>query len=1130
MRSKSATSLPFSISSPLVLFLLICSTLSFAAQPDRITSPINSSQTVALNKSLPRKAQPQYDQGVIDPSRQFGYVTLVISPSASQQQALQQLLAQQQDPKSVNYHQWLTPQQYADRFGLSQNDVNKITAWLKSQGFAILSVGGGRNAVAFSGTAAQIQRAFGSEIHNYNVDGKLHFANSTPLTIPSALNGIVTGVIGVHNCGPRPAKQKRFNRLGTSRSNYYDANYLFPNFLAPGDVATIYDINPLYSNAGIPINGTGQTLAIIGQTDIYLADINYFRSGFGLNAISGCTLNASGTVTACNSTYFQYVYVGAAGGDPGAPTTCGDLSEADLDIEWSGAVAQDAQIVFVNSPVSWNSGCTEQTNNGGVNTALVAAIDPSSGPVIAPVVSMSYGICELEAETLEPYLQQGNAEGVTIMNSAGDEGASGCDYSPPNNAVNPPYDGAQYGFAVSYPASSPEVTGVGGTGLSLANDSYPTQSPYWTTPNPNPTNGGTAVSYIPELGWNDGPEFAQFCQSAPTNSFCATGGSPATPGWVALGASATAAQVQEDIWITAGGGGASNCVYVNASGVCLGAGPGPTAGGGFPQPQYQQGLSVPSAPAGVRYVPDVSLLASPDFPGYVFCTPQSELGGSGTTSTCATSIFDAVDTYASLVGGTSVSSPVFAGIVSLLNQYLSGSPSPGLGNINSQLYKLAASSPTAFHQVTTGNNMVYCQPGTPEGYPANVLCPSPAGVLGYEASNADSKTGYNLVTGLGSVDADKLALAWADGRQVSTTEVVSSSSSIVLGQSVTLTATVSPSTVVGIVTFFTTVNSSATQIGTAELSDGVATITPTLAAAGSNLITASFPGDGSESASVGKTTVEVSAPSFSLSTPTTPTPTPILSGETTTSTFEVTPTGGATTFAAAVTFACNGLPDATVSCGFNPAQIASGAGAATVTVTITTTGPNSSGGVNNHRRRADNRSPWLPLTLPLAGIVVVGLAGRKMSKYSAIAGLCVSLVLFGLLVACGGSSSPPVAVSVSPTGATVFANDTADNWPPQTASFTATVTNTSNTAVNWTVTPATAGTITAAGVYTAPTAAEGLPTSASVTATSQASSTAIGTATVTITPTTVPGSYPITVTATEGPTSNTTSAITLKVN
>jgi hypothetical protein len=1128
MRSKSATSLPFSISFTLILFLLICSTLSFAAQPDRITSPINSSHTVALNKSLPRKAQPQYDQGIIDPSRQFGYLTLVTSPSERQQEALQQLLVQQQDPKSVNYHKWLTPQQYADRFGLSQNDLNKITAWLHSQGFAILSIAGGRNAVAFSGTAAQIQRAFGTEIHNYNVDGKLHFANSTPLTIPSALNGIVTGVIGVHDFGPLPANQKRgFNGAGT-RSNYYDANYLFPNFLAPGDVATIYDINPLYNNAGTPINGTGQTLAIIGQTDIYLADINYFRSGFGLNAISGCTLNASGVVTACNSTYFQYVYVGAAGGDLGTPSTCGDLSEADLDIEWSGAIAQDAQIIFVNSPVTYNAGCTEQTNNGGVNNALIAAIDPSSGPPIAPVVSMSYGICEAEAENLETYLQQGNLEGVTIMNSAGDQGAAGCDYSPPNDAV--PYDAADHGFAVSYPASSPEVTGVGGTGLSLANDSYPTQSPYWTTPNPNPTNGGTAVSYIPELGWNDDPEFAQFCQADPTNSFCATGGSPATPGWVVLGASATAAQVQEDIWITSGGGGASNCAYENASNICLGAGAGPS-GGGFAQPQYQQGLSVPGAPAGVRYVPDVSLLASPDFPGYVFCTPQSELvNGASNSSTCATSIFDAVDTYGSLVGGTSVSSPVFAGIVTLLNQYLSGSPSPGLGNINSQLYALAASSPTAFHQVTTGSNMVYCQPGTPEGYPANVLCPSPAGVLGYEASNADSKTGYNLVTGLGSVDADKLALAWADGRQVSTTQVVASSSSIVLGQSVTLTATVSPSTVVGIVTFFATVNNSAKQIGTAEVSNGVATITPTLAAAGSNLITASFPGDGSDSASVGTTTVEVSAPSFSLSTPTTPTPTPILSGETTTSTFKVTPTGGATTFAAAVTFACNGLPDATVSCGFNPAQIAAGAGATTVTVTITTAGPNSSGGVNKHRRRADNRSPWLPLTLPLAGIVVVGLAGRKISKYSAIAGLCVSLVLLGLLVACGGSSSAPVAVSVSPTGATVFANDTADNWPPQTATFTATVTNTSNTAVNWTVAPATAGTITSAGVYSAPTAAEGLPTSATITATSQASSTAIGTATVTITPTTVPGSYPITVTATEGPTSNTTSTITLNVN
>ncbi|MGB6384602.1 MAG: protease pro-enzyme activation domain-containing protein [Terriglobales bacterium] len=1121
MRRLSATSLPFTALSILILSTLICSTLSFAAQPDRITGPINSSQTVALAKSLPRRAQPQYDQGIIDPSRQFGYVTLVISPSASQQQALQQLLAQQQDPKSAKYHKWLTPQQYADRFGLSQNDLNKITAWLQSQGFQILSIGGGRNAVAFSGTAAQVQRAFGTEIHNYQVDGKLHFANSTPLMIPSTLNGIVTGVIGLHSFGPRPANQKRgFSGAGNSRRNYYDANYLFPNFLAPGDVATIYDINPLYNNAGTPINGTGQTLAIIGQTDIYMADITDFRSGFGLNPISGCTLNASGVVTACNTTYFKYVAVGT---DPGTPFSCGDLSEADLDIEWSGAIAQNAQIIFVNSPIVYNNNTDcAYVSGGGVNAALIAAVDPSTGPVIAPVVSMSYGSCEAEAESLETYLVQGNVEGVTIMNSSGDQGAAGCDFNPPNNAVNPPFDPAVNGFAVSYPASSPEVTGVGGTGISLANDSYPTPSSYWNTPNPNPTNGGTAVSYIPELAWNDGPEFVQFCQSDPTTSFCTTGNN--TPGWVALGASATAAQVQSDIWISGGGGGASNCFTETGGGVCE---------AGFPQPTWQQGLSVPSAPASVRYVPDVSLLASPDFPGYVFCTPQSELGGSSTTSTCATSIFDAVDTYSSIVGGTSAASPIFAGIVALLNQYLAGSPSPGLGNINPKLYALAANSPAAFHQVTSGNNLVYCQPGTPVGQPANILCPSPAGVLGYEASNADSKTGYNLVTGLGSVDADKLALAWADGRTVSTTSVVAAPSSVVLGQDVTLTATVSPSTVVGIVTFFTTVNSSSTQIGTAEVSGGVATVTPTLTASGSNLITASFPGDGSDSASTGTTTVEVSAPSFSLTTPTTPAPAP--AGESTTSTFKVTPTGGAATFAAAVTFACNGLPDATVSCSFNPTQIAAGAGATTVTVTITTTGPNSSGGVINRRRRADNRSPWLPLTLPLAGIVMVGLAGRKVSKYSAIVGLCVSLVFLGLLVACGGSSSAPVAVSVTPATGTAYPSYA--SWPAgtvQTTQFTATVTNTSNTAVNWSVSPASAGSISSTGLYAAPAIALGLPSSATITATSQASATATGSAAETITPTTVPTAvvgtpYSITVKATEGPTSNTTAAIALTV-
>jgi len=728
------------------LLPLLATSLCFAAQPDRITGAINSNQSVALAKSQHPKAKPEYDQGAVDPSLKLSYMTMLMAPSPSQQKALDQLLAEQLDRKSANYHKWLTPQQFADQFGLSQNDLNKVTGWLKSQGFQILSVGGGRNSIAFSGSAAQVQHAFNSELHSYNVNGEEHVANSTPLMIPAALSGIVRTVMGVHNFGPHPTNRIRGQgAVRNPRPDYYDAHFN-TNFLAPGDVATIYDINALYT-ASTPIDGTGQKLAIIGQTDVYLADINDFRSGFGLNPITGCTTNTSGIITACSSTYFQYSVVGT---DTGATYNCGDLGEADLDIEWSGAIARNAQIIFVNSPLTYNSSCSG--TGGGVNVALNAAINPPKGPPLAPVVSMSYGICELEAEDLETLLQQGNAEGVTIVNSSDDIGSAGCDFNPPGTNPSQPYSAAIGGLAVSYPASSPEVTAVGGTEVSLANDAPP-PSLYWGSV--NGTDGGSALIYIPEIPWNDDEELAQFCQGDSTNPFCTHGGTTPVTGWVPLTSSATAQQVQEDIWISAGGGGASNCAY-ETGGICQGPGAGPTTGGGFAQPSYQQKLVVPSAPSGVRYVPDVSLMASPNFPGYIFCTPVN--APTQPASTCAGGISGAVDTYQSIVGGTSVSAPIFAGIVALLNQAMGSS---GQGNLNSSLYNLAATpSNDIFHAITSGDNNVYCQPTKPVGQPSNIVCPT-AGVFGFSASNADPTTGYNLVTGLGSVDADKFVEALA---------------------------------------------------------------------------------------------------------------------------------------------------------------------------------------------------------------------------------------------------------------------------------------------------------------------------------------------------------------------------------
>ena len=928
-------------SSTLILCILIFSSFSLAAAPDRIAGMIDSSQTIALAKSHHPKAQPQYDRGPVDPSFKLSYITLLIAPSASQQKALDRLLAQQQDPSSPLYHQWLTPQQYADRFGLSQNDLGKVTTWLKSEGFQVISVGGGRSTVIFSGTAAQAQHAFGTEIHNYDVNGEQHFASSTPVRMPAALNGIVKGVMGLHDFRAIPAN--RGGRPGGTRigrPDYYDGSFLFPNFLAPDDIATIYDIAKLY-NLPSAINGAGEKLAIVGQTDIYLADLIDFRTGFNLPAISAsnCTLNSSGVITACNDPFFQYVVVGS---DPGVPSS-GDLSESDLDIEWSGATARNAQIIFVNGETS-----------GGVYDALTAVIDPPVGPPLAPVVSMSYGYCEIGAPDLEsPPLKQGNAEGVTILNSAGDQASAACDYSPPGTTSTftppPPFSAAQFGLAVSYPASSPEVTGVGGTAISLADDSYPTQSSFWsTTLGPH---GGTAQSYIPELAWNDDEEFALFCQSDPSSTFCKQGNFPPVTGWVPLTATATPAQVQSDIWIDGGGGGASNCWYLDPTGTfCLGAGPGPTSGGGFAQPTYQQGLAIPNAPAGVRYVPDVSLLAAPNFPGYIFCTAQSELFQGGTSaSSCANGISGALDNsnYTSVIGGTSASSPIFAGIVTLLNQYVVHNgiqPKPGLGNINQNLYYLAAYSPSAFNQVTTGDNMVYCQETLPTGFPPNVVCPA-AGVFGFQASDVDSAvgTGYNLVTGLGSVDAYNLLQAWAsstaavftlavpppnpDSTPVNTPVSWNGTLFAMNGynRSVSLTCVGEPTTETCAIapTSVTPTTAGATfQVTASSGTAGIYDFT----------ITASD-GTLSHSHLVSLTVNPDFTVPANLTAPTAANP-----GQTTSTSMALAPIPAGGSFTGNVTYTCSaGLPLG-ASCSFSPAQI-NGGSAQSVTITVQTAGP-----------------------------------------------------------------------------------------------------------------------------------------------------------------------------------------------
>ena len=168
---------------PALVFSLSLHPLS--AQRDRLTARIDSSRTFVLKGRVHPKARAENDQGPVDGSFQIPAITLLLKSSSSQQSDLQQLLQQQQDPSSANYHRWLTPEQYAERFGVSESDAVRIADWLGSQGFTVAETSRSRGWITFRGTAAQAQNAFHTELHRYNVKGEVHYANATDPAIPS---------------------------------------------------------------------------------------------------------------------------------------------------------------------------------------------------------------------------------------------------------------------------------------------------------------------------------------------------------------------------------------------------------------------------------------------------------------------------------------------------------------------------------------------------------------------------------------------------------------------------------------------------------------------------------------------------------------------------------------------------------------------------------------------------------------------------------------------------------------------------------------------------------------------------------------------------------------------------------
>ena len=527
----------------------------------RINRSIDNSQRFTIVGSRPRRIGKATDAGRMNSGARLQGVSLEFSRSAAQEAALRNLIAEQQNPASPLYHKWLTPDEFAARFGLAETDLAKVKGWLQQQGFTIDNVSRSRTRISFSGTVRQVEGAFGTEMHSFHVGSETHFAPSTDITIPAALSSVVQGVSRLSNFRPQARLKPRPDFTSSQTGNH---------FLTPKDVATIYDINNPDINPAFTAgyNGTGQSIAVVGQSAVSLLDIENFQSAAGLN-IKDPIL----------------VLVPSSGA---SKFSAGDESESDLDLEYSGGIATGATIYFVyvgadTTTSVWNS--------------IQYAVDTD----IAPIISTSYGICETALTSndytiLESIFSQAASQGQTVIGPSGDTGSTDC------SGVSGLTTAQQQALAVDYPASSAYVTAIGGTEFSSA-DTSSSNTTYWQSANGTDVIG-SAKSYISEQVWND----------------------------------------DSSSGLSSGGGGVS----------------------ALTGHQSWQSVSVPgiASATGNRMVPDISLSASSNNAGYLFCSSDSSF--TKVTGSCSKGFRDSNGASLTVAGGTSFDAPIFAGLVALI--------------------------------------------------------------------------------------------------------------------------------------------------------------------------------------------------------------------------------------------------------------------------------------------------------------------------------------------------------------------------------------------------------------------------------------------------------------------------------
>ena len=426
-----------------------------------ITQNIDERKLITLSNNTRHEANPENDRGSVDDDYAMDHMLLQLRRPPEREQALQQFIDELHREGSPNFHHWITAQEFGERFGVAQQDLDTITRWLESHGLQVNVVYASGMVIDFSGTARQVRVAFHTEVHHIEVKGEKHIANTRDPQVPEALAPVVVGIVSLHDLQPHTMHKMR--KPGSE--------YTFPSSfgdtfaLVPADLATIYNLNPLF-HAGY--SGQGQTIVAIEDTNVYSnADWTRFRSTLGL---SGYTSGSFKTVHPAPPSGLNNCK------SPGviAPND----AEAILDAEWASAAAPSAAIVMAS--------CADTGTTFGGLIAAQNLINSSAPP---PIMSISYGECETRngAAANAAYnsaYQQAVAEGISIFVAAGDSGAAGCD-----NSVSE----ASNGIGVNAFASTPYNVAVGGTDFS---DTFSnTNTSYWGST--NTSTYGSALSYIP---------------------------------------------------------------------------------------------------------------------------------------------------------------------------------------------------------------------------------------------------------------------------------------------------------------------------------------------------------------------------------------------------------------------------------------------------------------------------------------------------------------------------------------------------------------------------------------------------------------------------------------------------------